>query len=226
MKNKRLLLILSLISLAGTGVAYFFLPERIPIHWNYTGAIDSWGPRWSILLFGALPLVMTILLDKLPSIDPRREAYARHRDSYGIMALVIVLMLIAFTWISVLATQNESIDVGTVVRLIVGLALVGLGNYTGRLKRNYFVGIKTPWALADDEVWRRTHRRGAWVFVLMGLALLVSLFFSQNPRMLAVLVAVPILGIIYIYVYSWMQWRTLHGHATPAKPEEDPRAKP
>ncbi len=225
MKNKRLLLILSLISLVGTGVAYFFLPERIPIHWNYTGAIDSWGPRWSILLLGALPLVMTFLLDKLPSIDPRREAYDRHRDSYGIIALVIVLMLIAFTWISVLATKNDSIDVGTVIRLVIGLSFVGLGNYMGRLKRNYFVGIKTPWALADDEVWRRTHRRGALVFVLMGIALLVSLVFSQSPCALAVLIAVPILGIIYIYVYSWMQWRTLRGPDRPTDPEEDTPAK-
>lgn len=216
MKRNNYLVYVSLLSFLGTCVAFFFLPDAIPLHWNYAGKVDSWGPRWSIFFLGALPLAAALLLPLLPNIDPRKEAYERHAKTYGVIQLVTVLMLIAMVWVSIAAALNVPIDVGVVIRLVIGIAFIVLGNYMGRLKRNYFVGIKTPWALADDEVWRRTHRRGGWVFVAMGAFLLVSIILPPTPALVLLLALFIVGAVFYMYFYSWLQWRELHGKERPS----------
>jgi len=216
MKKSPFIIIAAALSWAGTVAAYFFLPDTIPLHWNLSGQVDSWGPKWAALFLGALPLAVALLMRWLPRIDPKRESYARHAKTYEIMQVLIVLLLIAVMWITIAAALGVPLDIGVVVRVLVGLLFVGLGNFMSRLKRNYFVGIKTPWALADDEVWRRTHRRGGWVFVAMGAVFILSLAIPAGPVLGVVTGVSTIGGIAYIFLYSWLEWRRLHGNEPPA----------
>ena len=213
MKNDRTTIIIAALTLAGTIVAYFYVPDRIPIHWSAGGEIDSWGPRVSILGFGALPLACVLMFRWLPLVDPRRESYARHAKTYEIIQKLIVIGLAALVWVSTAAALGLPLDTGAIVRVLVGALLMGLGNFMGRLKRNYFVGIKTPWALADDEVWRLTHRRGGLVFVAMGLVFLASLAIPQGPALEAIVSASTLGGVAYIFLYSYLAWRRVRGPA-------------
>ncbi len=215
MKGGRLILVFAALSLAGTVLAYFHLPETIPLHWDYSGRIDNWGPRWSILLLGALPLATALLMRALPRIDPKRDSYRKHEKTYEVIQVIVVLMLAGVSWISVASGLGVPMDVGVLVRILIGVSFIGLGNFMGRLKRNYFVGIKTPWALADDEVWRRTHRCGGWVFVGMGAAFLVSLAVPPGPALGVVTLVPTIGGVVFLFLYSWLQWRKLRGDEWP-----------
>lgn len=218
MKTSKFLLAVAILSLAGTAVAYFFLPETIPMHWNFEGEVDSWGPRWSILALGCLPLGVALLMAWLPRFDPRREAYAKHAKTYEILQVILVLMMTGLVWITVAAALGSTLDVSLAVRILIGALFIAMGNYLGRLKRNYFVGIKTPWALADDEVWRLTHRRGALVFVIMGASFLLSLAFRPGWIVGAVTLVPTILGVAYVFVYSWWVWKKLRGNEKPVIP--------
>jgi uncharacterized membrane protein len=196
-------------TLAGTSIAYRFMPDTIPLHWNAAGEIDSWGPRSSILWLGALPLGIALLMSLVPLIDPLRASYERHAKTYRVLERIIVLGLAALVGVSIAAGLGAEIDIGVWVRVLVGLLLVGLGNFMGRLKRNFFVGIKTPWALADDEVWRLTHRRGGYVFVAMGAIYLASLALPPGPTLGIVVSAASLAGIAYLFLYSYLCWRRL-----------------
>jgi uncharacterized membrane protein len=210
-KKDKIPILLATLSLAGAVVAYFFLPDSIPMHWNIAGEIDSWGPRASIFGLGALPLACALLFRWLPRIDPNRGSYARHAKTFEILQLILVLGLAALVWVSIAVALGLPMDVGVVIRSLVGVLFIGMGNFMGRLKRNYFVGIKTPWALADDEVWRLTHRRGGVVFVAMGAVYLLSLLIPSGRALEAVIAASTLGGIAYTFLYSYLAWRRVKG---------------
>ncbi len=220
MKTSKFLVTASILSLIGTAAAYFYLPDTIPLHWDFEGRVDNWGPRWSILALGCLPLGVALLMAWLPRIDPRREAYTKHAKTYEILQVVLVLVMTGLVWITVAAALGSTMDVSLAVRILIGVLFIVMGNYLGRLKRNYFVGIKTPWALADDEVWRRTHRRGALVFMIMGASFLLSLAFRPGWIVGVVTLAPTLLGVSYVFVYSWRVWKELHGNEKPAVPAD------
>jgi len=223
MKIDRLSLAVAALCLAGVVAVYGLLPETVPIHWDAAGQIDSWGPRWNLLALGALPLACVVLFRLLPLIDPRRESYERHAKTYGTIERLTVTVLAALVWVSAAAALGAGFDIGAIVRTLSGLLFVGLGNFMGRIKRNYFVGIKTPWALADDEVWRLTHRRGGLVFIAMGLVYIATLALPPGPALAIVFGAGTVGGIAYIYLYSYLCWRHLRGRGNaPASEEREP----
>ncbi len=106
---------LSVLSLIGLALAiYPRLPETIPVHWNYKSQVDGWGPRWTLLIMGALPLAIYLLMKGLPHIDPRKEAYKKHEKPYMIISALIALFVAPIAWIMGLADMGLAIDVGII----------------------------------------------------------------------------------------------------------------
>jgi uncharacterized membrane protein len=210
MTRTKVLMGISATSAAGIALVYSHLPEKIPLHWGFSGQIDGWGGRANIIWMALMPFAMIVLFRILPRLDPRREAYAKHAMALAFMETALTVFFIGLVWLVAAASLGFPIDVGDTGRVGIGLLFIVLGNFMGQLKRNYFVGIKTPWALADDEVWRRTHRRGAWVFVADGILFLVSAALSDGPILVA-LMAFFILSMAYLFAYSYFVWRSVRG---------------
>lgn len=165
---------------------YPSLPERVPIHWNAAGEVDGYGSR----LMGAfglptLNLGIYALLLFLPLIDPKRANYARFAGFYHGFRVLMVVFLGLMHVVALYAGLGRSVDMGLVTTLGVSLLFLYLGNSLGRVRHNYFMGIKTPWTLANEEVWRRTHRVGGRLFVLMALAPWVAWPFSRAAALYA-----------------------------------------
>ena len=97
----------------------------------------------------------------------------------------------------------------TVMKLLVGGLFVVIGNYLGKVRRNFFVGIRTPWTLTSDEVWARTHRVGGWLFVLAGIAIIASAGSSRLVLPLVLLASVGTAALISV-AYSYLVYRRLH----------------
>lgn len=209
LKKLDLLVILACaVSIAGLAVVvYPRLPETVPTHWNFRSEVDAYGPRWTILLMGLLPFAVFLLMKLAPRFDPRREAYERHAKPYAILTAVISLAFVPIAWIVALAALGVGIDVGILIRVVIGLLFIAIGNYLGTLRPNYFVGIRTPWTLADPEVWRRTHRRGALVFIAMGAVVLLSLALPHSALAGGLALASILLLVLYLFVYSYLEFR-------------------
>lgn len=189
------------------------LPARIPMHWGADGAVNAWGPQWTASALGVLPLVLLVLFALVPRMDPKGEAYAKSGRFYSGFVIAFTLMMGAISWMPELSVWGLLPAGGTMNALIfgaVGLLLMGMGNYLPRVKQNRTLGIKTPWALADPENWRRTNRFGGACMMAMGLvAIVVGLVGAWLPEVVAVglFLACVLGGTAAMYAYSYLLWR-------------------
>ena len=203
------LLLVGLMSVAGFVVASA-LPEgaQLPIHWGLDGP-DQFSDKWAALL---LPPVIaggvSLLLYFLPALEPRQDGLARSQGLYfssWAAALVIPVMI-------QLAEVSIALHWGLpLYQLIVGglgAAFVLMGNQLAKSRRMYMIGIRTPWTLASEEVWIRTHRLGGKLMVAAG-AVLILLSLARLPSgMFATLTAVVLASAVGVpIVYSYLLWR-------------------
>jgi uncharacterized membrane protein len=187
---------------------YGRLPEQVPSHWNIYGQVNATTDRLqAVLLLPALTLGLWLLLLGLPRIDPLRASYAAFAGTYQVFVNVIVLFM-AVVYVAVLgAALGWQISVPQIIGTAVGLLLLALGNQMGRVKPNWFVGIRTPWTLSDPEVWRQTHRFAGRLF--FGAGLLIALASLLLPPTVSAFVTLAgALGAAILSVgYSYLLWR-------------------
>lgn len=200
--------LLSLVSLVFIGIVYPRLPSPMPVHWNWRGEVDGWGPRWTIFLLGALPLALVALFRMVPKIDPRGDSYEKHERAYQVLVLAVPLLLIAVTWLSIAVALGATIRIEVVVPILVGLLFILIGNFMPQIRFNYSFGIRLPWTLASEESWRRTHRLGGYVFIALGMVFVATslLPVPAGPKWLVALaVFISLLG--YLFLYAYRVWK-------------------
>ncbi|MCA9602691.1 MAG: SdpI family protein [Myxococcales bacterium] len=192
------------ISFAVTAVLYPSMPETIATHWGADGTPNGFMPKeLGAFVLPATALGVYVLLALLTRISPTGfdlESFAETRDA--VRTFVVVFL-------SVLGIAVDLVAIGwafsmlTVVGVATGLLFVFLGNVFGKLRKNFFIGIRTPWTLASDEVWARTHRFGGRVFVAAGLVAILGSFAGHAT--LAILAAVStaaVLSLAYSYIIA------------------------
>lgn len=191
-------------------------PERIPVHWGWSGQPDRWGGRLQGLMLQPLvALGLYGLLLFLPRIDPGRANYETFSRPYAVLRLVVMLAQAAIQTLVVLNVRGVHVQVGIVAPLVVGALFVVLGNLLGKIRPNWFVGIRTPWTLSSKESWARTHRAGGWVFIGAGLLLMTLAAVHRLAWTLGVvaLIGIAVLGLV---VYSFVVWRSDPEKSPPA----------
>ena len=191
-----------------SALLYGQLPNRIPIHFGINGSADQYGDKWyAVLLMPGISLLVWALLLDLPSIDPKREFYKVGIGTYWLVVNLIVLFLgvIHFVMLGIAAGWNISIT--QVICSAIGLLFVLLGNQFPRIQPNWFMGIRTPWTLADPEVWLRTHRFAGKVIVFGGVAIAIAGLLGAGLHFLIVgVLLTALVPAIYSYlVYLWLE---------------------
>ena len=183
-------------------------PERIPVHWGVSGAPDRFGGKAEgLLLLPLIALGVYVLMLVLPRLDPSRANYAAFAGAYAAIRICIPAMLAAVYAAVLLASRGQEVSVSHLVPAIVGLGLLGCGSVMGKVRPNWFVGIRTPWTLSSRLAWTRTHRLGGWV--LMGIGALLALAgLSGIPALLVTAIAGASGGALWLFVYSYFVWRS------------------
>lgn len=188
--------------------AYPRLPETVATHWNLRGVPDGYSPRfWAVVFMPLIIVAATGLFTVLPKLDPRRENYAKFIQSYWLIANAVIVFLGLAHVLIIASGLGYSMQIDRLLPIGIGLLFVFLGNYLTRVEPNWFVGIRTPWTLSSDTVWRKTHRTGGWLFVFGGLAMAVvaalappAAFFPLLVTTLVIVAGIPI-------VQSYVLWR-------------------
>ncbi len=189
---------------------YGRLPDPAPMHWNLHGVVDGWGPRWeAAVLMPAIGLGMIGLMAGLPLLGPFRRNFERFRTTYGRICVAIVTALLAFHLIALLKGIGRSIEIGATMSIVVGLLLAVIGNWLGKVRRNLHVGIRTPWTLANDAVWERTHRAGARFMVSVGLVSALAGIVAPDWLCFAVLMGGLGAFVVWAALYSLYWYRKL-----------------
>lgn len=191
--------------------AYPRLPPTVATHWGLDGTPDGYSSR--LMAVSIMPLVlvfMTVIFNVLPKVDPRRENYARFLSSYWLIANAVIVFLLVTHAMIIASGLGFDVKIDRLMPLGVGLLFVFLGNYLTRVEPNWFVGIRTPWTLSSDSVWRRTHRTGGWLMVIGGLVLAASAFVPR-PAFLVLFVATIVIVAVIPIVQSYVLWKKEQG---------------
>ena len=187
--------------------AYPRLPGEVPSHWNLRGEVDDHAPKLLVaLLVPVMLLVMRGVFEILPQIDPKRANYPMFIDTYWRIANGSFLLLGA-VHVAVLGIGlGWDLNLNRALMIGLGVLMLIIGNYLSRVQPNWFIGIRTPWTLSSETVWRRTHRTGSWLFVALGMMTLVVSVIARAPTLALVVpvIAVAALGLV---VQSYVLWR-------------------
>ncbi len=189
-------------------VIYLRAPSRIPMHWNLHGEIDGWGGPASAFTLPAVGMGIVLMMEILPRLDPRRANWEKFGGEVRLIVNVLVLFL-AWMELSTIGawTFGWPVDGSRATLVGMGLLLMVMGNYFPRIRSNWWMGIRTPWTLSSDRVWRDTHRLAGRTFVAAGgVSLLAALLLPGSVGVTVALTAVGA-GAAVPVVYSYLAWR-------------------
>jgi uncharacterized membrane protein len=197
-------LIILAISIAASFYFYAHFPDRVVTHWNFAGQPNGWSSRaFAAFFFPALLAAMYALFLILPKIDPRKERYVEFAKVYNIFRNSILFILAAIYFVASLDNIGFNFDIAIVSSIFIGLLFIVLGNYLGKIKMNWFVGIRTPWTLSSETVWNKTHYFGGKVFIFSGLLMIIAGFAPLAWR-LPLFIADIIVLILGTVAYSYI----------------------
>jgi len=203
-KSEILLIVLVLAAWITGFYFYSIFPEQVPVHWNYAGQVDRLGSRFEGAFI--LPIVVTamyLLFWLIPLIDPKKEKYQEFIKVYNLFRYLLIIIMWLIYLITSLSALGYNIKVEIWMPLIIGLLFILLGNYMGKIKPNWFMGIRTPWTLSSDEVWYKTHRLGGKLFMLMGLFFVLTPLWPKNSLVWTLIipaVSAALVPIVYSYI--------------------------
>lgn len=212
MKNKRSLLLLWVLALLPACVllaVYSRLPETLPTSYGFNGQVNAYGPRATLWLFPALALALAAMFQFLPWVDPRKDNFRKFQKYYDLFALFMELFLLVVLCLMLLQTLRPgTISMGRCLSALISLLFLLLGNMMGKVKFNYFFGIRTPWTLADPDVWTRTHALGGKLWFTLGILLLPSSFLLPESFLYVLMLGGLALSSLLLYALSYHWYRT------------------
>jgi uncharacterized membrane protein len=189
--------------LAATTVAYSRLPQVVPLHWDVQGHVNGWGPKWMLFLLGpGLMAAIVLLFSSLPWLSPKKFEVDSFRATYLYIMIVIVAMIAYFQLLMLISALGVALDVTRAVEGGVCLLIALLGNVLGKVRRNFYVGIRTPWTIADERVWNVTHRFAAKTFFVGGLlGLLAVVLRAPFWFPIGVIILATLVPVVYSLVF-------------------------
>jgi uncharacterized membrane protein len=181
---------------------------QVPIHWNAAGEPNGFASKeFAFLLVPAIGLGVTALFWAIPAMEPRRSHIERSGIAYAVAWVSVMLLLLGVQGVTVLAALGSTLNVAGLVLIGVGVLFVALGLVMPRVKSNFLFGIRTPWTLSSERSWERTHRAGAVVFVVLGLAFAVLGVTGAAESGLIVVFVGMFIALGALVVYSYLVWR-------------------
>jgi uncharacterized membrane protein len=211
------MLLFSALTVAGLALLAWYagraLPAdaQLPMHWNAAGEIDRYGDKWTALMIPVLMAAITSLLFVGVSVaEPQRENLEKSRGLLNVawagilgLSVVIELMIVAVAF-------HGKVDALPILFGAIGFFFMLLGNQLSKSRPTYMVGIRTPWTLADPDIWIATHRLGGKLMMIAGLAWLVCAVAGWvNPLTVPFLVVGMLAASLVPVVYSYLLWRRM-----------------
>lgn len=199
--------VLSLLPAAMTAVFYSRLPAEIPMQWDLVGHV-SYETRWHLWIVAGMAPLFAVLFYFLPRFDPKSKNYDKFSDAYIGFQIMIDLFLTAMCGICIAeALRPGTVDVPTVVCLLVSLLVMCLGNIMPKFRMNWYCGLKTPWTLSSETVWTKTHRVAGRMMFAAGIIGAAGSFVPNEIAKFVLVLAPMAAATIIPTVLSWRWYR-------------------
>ena len=214
LKKEALIWMILLVPFVYALIIWNKIPDQVPTHFNIKGEPDDYsGKAVALLLLPIMNVFIYFVLRFIPRIDPRKKNYETFGSSYqNIRLLIHVFFIGVFIFITETTSSGQPLQLNAFLSgMLLFFAL--LGNYMRTVRSNFFVGIRTPWTLSNDIVWRKTHELGGKIWFYSGLVLAIVVFFlPQNAAAIVMGAGIFLMAIIPV-VYSYIEYRKITGEA-------------
>lgn len=206
--NTRTTTIIVLVLIIGAIIAGLLLwnqlPEQMASHWNQNDQVDGYMSRfWGVFMMPLMTLGMFLLFLVIPSIDPLKANIAKFRGVFNLFIVFIIGFMLYIHALTLLWSLGYTgFGMSKAMLPAMGILLILVGYLMRQSKRNWFIGIRTPWTLSSDYVWDKTHQLGAILFVASGVLAFIGGFFGGMVAFW--LFFVPLMAsAIFLVVYSY-----------------------
>ena len=184
------------------------LPDPMASHWNVNDQVDGYTSKFiGVFLLPLITLGMFLLFLVIPAIDPLKANIAQFREVFNLFIVLIVGFMIYLYGLTLAWNLGYTgFRMSGAMLPAIGLFFIFIGFMMRQVKRNFFIGIRTPWTLSSDTVWNETHRLGAVLFMISGALALIGGFFGGTAAFW--LMFAPIIGTtLFLLVYSYMLYQ-------------------
>ena len=201
-KNLKVLIITSIVVLLPilAGVSLWEkLPDKLPLHWNANGEVDSWGSKpFVVFAVPAIMLAIHWVCSLVTLADPKKQNHSPKMIQFVFwMAPAISALISAITYFSAIGSE---IQVEMIVFASLGAIFTVIGNYLPKCGQNYTIGIKIPWTLSSEENWNKTHRLAGWIWVFGGIATIALSFIGIYEIIIAIALVMALAPVVYSYI--------------------------
>jgi uncharacterized membrane protein len=182
---------------------YFYpqLPDQVASHWKAAGEVDDYMDKpIGVFLIPVLLIGLVLMFRVLPSIDPLHNI-PKFQKYYDGLVIAVSLFLVLIHTQLLLWNAGTQIGFEITMPLLIGLLFIYLGMMLEHTKRNWFVGIRTPWTLSSDKVWDKTNKLGSKLFIISGVIALLGFFLTD--LFLIVILAPVIISALFLVAYSY-----------------------
>ncbi|KWU59187.1 SdpI family protein [Priestia megaterium] len=198
---------ITVLTLVAWLIALPHLPATMPIHWGANGEADGFATKINamILTVGIMVLIYFIIAF-VPRIDPRKENYKYFSKTYNIVLNAVLLLFFFVNMSTILQGLGYNVPMSYIAPIMAGLVFIIIGNYLQRVRSNYFMGIRTPWTLSNETVWKKTHRLSGKIFFIGGLLILISAFLPDGYKSVIMWGSI-VLCVAIPYLYSYLAYK-------------------
>ena len=209
MNLKKELPLIGIVLLPFLYLAYVWnqLPEQVPLHYNIKGEVDRYGDKSELILIPILlPLLIYVIFLAVPYIDPKKQIQ-KMGNKYQSLKLILTTFMSALALFIIHTTKTGSFGNPNTMFLILGVMYVILGNYFKTIKANYFIGIRTPWTLENESIWKETHRLGGKVWFVGGLLVIICSLLLKNEVNAKMFLTITLVIVFIPVIYSYLLYR-------------------
>jgi len=201
-------IILIAIAIIAGAVLWNQLPDQMASHWDINDQVNGTMPKfWGVFLMPLITLGMLVLFLVIPSIDPLKANIAKFRESFNLfIVLIIAFMLYIHGLTLAWSLGYQDYKMSAAMLPFMGVLFIAVGFMLRKAKRNFFIGIRTPWTLSSDSVWDKTHQLGSILFMVSGALAIIGGFFGSKTAFW--LMFVPLIGSsLFLVIYSYVLYR-------------------
>jgi len=184
------------------------LPDPMASHWDMNDQVNGYMSRfWGVFLMPLITVVLFLLFLLIPNIDPLKANIAQFRETFNlfitsIIAFMVYIYILTLRW----NLGYTNLGIGKAMLPAMGLLFFIIGSMLRKAKRNWFIGIRTPWTLSSDHVWNETHRVGGILFMASGVLAVIGGFIGGDIAFWSIMV--PVLGTtIFLLAYSYVLYQ-------------------
>jgi uncharacterized membrane protein len=182
------------------------MPNLVASHWNANGDVNGYMSKlWGLFLLPLITLGLVLLLSFVPRLDPLKENIKQFQSYYEGFILSFTFFMLLIHCQIILWNLGIKFSMNLVIPLAMGFLFFYLGILLKHVKRNWFIGIRTPWTLSSDVVWDKTHKLGGDLFKLVGILCLIGLFFQKYVFLFVLLLILIV--VIFLLIYSYYVYK-------------------